>query len=84
MKKHNKEQHQGKFVKSRERKSPRTEPKDEENLSKSVIDKDKETNNIEKGDMDTDTVSEDVKDMQNLQDLLVQTGQENLNFKSEI
>ena len=47
-------------------------------------DKDKETDNIEKGDMDTDTVSEDVKEMQNLQDLLVQTGQENKNLKSEI
>ena len=82
LKKHNKEQHQGKVVKSPERKSPRTEPKEEENFSKSVIDK--ETDNIEKGDMDTDTVSEDVKEMQNLQDLLVQTGQENKHLKSEM
>ena len=61
LKKHTREQHEGKFVKSPERKSPRTEPKTNIKISNSNKEEFKEQVTAEGEEMNVKIVTMDVK-----------------------
>ena len=75
--KHIREQYDGKVVKSPERKSPRTESKKSSNSNKEDVE---EHSKHEEEKTDVETVTIDVKELENLQDLLTTTGQKMYNF----
>ena len=83
--KHTREQQDGIFVKSPERKSPRTAHKTNIKISNSNKEEFKEQVTAEGEEMNVKIVTINVKKkMENLQDLLDQTGQENEQLKSNI
>ena len=84
LKKHTREQHEGKFVKSPERKSPRTEPKTNIKISNSNKEEFKEQVTAEGEEINVKIVTMDGKKLDNFQDILTQTGQANKQLKSDI
>ena len=79
-KKHTKEQHEGKYVKSPVRKSPKTEPKTI-NLNNEEF---KEQITKEGEEINVKIVTMEDNKLENFQDLLTQTGQENKQLKRNI
>ena len=79
--KHMREQHDGKVVKSPERKTPRTESKNARKAHKEEL---KVQGKQEESETDVKTVSPEVKELENLQDMLLQSGQENQQLKCDI
>ena len=82
--KHTREQHDGKFVKSPERKSPRTAHKTNTKISTLYKEEFKERVTAEGEEMNVEIVTMDVNKLEHLQDLLTQTGQKNEQPKSDI
>ena len=80
LKEHTREQHEGKLVKSPEWKSPKTNIK----ISNSNKEEFKVQVTAEGEEMIVKIVTMDFKKMENLQDVLTQTGQENEQLKSDI
>ena len=83
LKKHTRKQNKSKFVKYQERKSPRTEPETNIKISNSNKEEFKEQVTAEGEEMKVKIVTMDVNKIENLQDLLTQTGQEKKKLKSD-
>ena len=82
---HTREQHEGKIVKSPERKSARTESKREKQADNPNIEgeeKDHIETDIE--EMRGETITIESGELENLQEILTQTGQENEQLKNDI
>ena len=70
LKKHTTEQHEGKFVKSPERKSPRIEPKMKRKLNNSSNEESQERVEEDGKEMDVNIVNIEFEEFANLHDLL--------------
>ena len=81
--KHTRQQHEGKLVKSSERKSPITELKTNIKITNSNKQEFNKQDTSE-GKVNVTIVKIDMKNLENLQDLLTQTEQENKQLKSDI